>query len=117
VHRTLIVAKFDPTNAPHVAKIFEESDAGGLPGMVGVSSRTLFRFHDLYFHLVEADTDINPGLYKARASAEFKDINTKLAQFISPYDPGWKEPKDAMAEVFYEWAAPGGPGRVGDLRP
>lgn len=108
MHRTLIVAKFDPNDAPHVAKIFEESDSGGLPGMVGVSSRTLFRFHDLYFHLVEAGQDISPNLYKARSHPLYKDVNAKLAEFISPYDPGWKEPKDAMAEVFYEWEAPVG---------
>jgi cyclase len=103
VHRTLIVAKFDPDDAGAVARIFAESDAGELPHLIGVNSRSLFRFHDLYFHLVEADDDITPNLYRARKGELFADINSKLSAYIRPYDPGWKEPKDAMAESFYEW--------------
>lgn len=107
MHRTLIVAKFDPANAPQVADIFAESDAGELPGMVGVRNRQLFRFHDLYFHLVEAEGDITPDLYKAREHPLFRDVNTKLGKYMSPFDPKWKEPKDAMAESFYFWERPG----------
>lgn len=108
VHRTLIVAYMDPSEADAVAQIFAESDATDLPHMVGVSRRTLFRFHDLYFHLVEADGDITPNLYKARKSELYTDINTKLSKHIRPYDPNWKEPKDAMATPFYVWEANGG---------
>ena len=103
MHRTLIVAKMDPADASSVADVFAESDASELPNLIGVSRRTLFAFHDLYFHLVEADGDISPDLYKARSHPLYKDINTKLGQFISPYDPNWKEPKDAMAAPFYVW--------------
>ncbi|MFI6823846.1 TcmI family type II polyketide cyclase [Micromonospora sp. NPDC050187] len=103
MHRTLIVARMNPADAASVANIFAESDATELPHMIGVDRRTLFRFHDLYFHLVEADQSINRDLYKARSHPLYQDINEKLAQFISPYDPGWKEPKDAMAEPFYTW--------------
>jgi hypothetical protein len=53
--RTLIVARMEPEEADAVAQIFSDSDATELPGMIGLSRRTLFRFHDLYFHLVEAD--------------------------------------------------------------
>ena len=103
MHRTLIVARFDPKNADKVAEVFAESDAGELPALVGVRNRQLFRFHSLYFHLVEAEQDITPDLYKARKHPQFLDVNTKLAQFMQPYDPAWKEPKDAMAESFYYW--------------
>ncbi|OLT37082.1 polyketide synthase [Actinomadura sp. CNU-125] len=95
----------EPGNADNVAKIFAESDASELPHMIGVSRRTLFRFHELYFHLVEADDDITPDLYKARSHPLYEDINTRLAEQVSPYDPGWKEPKDAMAIPFYTWEA------------
>lgn len=105
MHRTLIVARMDPTDADDVADIFTRSDATTLPRMIGVSARTLFRFHDLYFHLVEADQDITPNLYKARSHALYDQINQELAQHISPYDPQWREPKDAMAEPFYRWTA------------
>ena len=105
--RTLIVARMDPAEADAVARIFAESDETELPHRIGVTRRTLFRFHDLYFHLVEADDDITPNLYQARKSELYQDINTKLASHIRPYDPNWKEPKDAMAQAFYSWT-PGG---------
>jgi cyclase len=104
-HRTLIVARMEPSEADAVGQIFAASDASDLPRMIGVSRRTLFRFHDLYFHLVEADAEIDRNLYAARSHPLYQDINTKLAQHIRPYDPDWKEPKDAMATPFYEWTA------------
>ncbi|QMU78127.1 TcmI family type II polyketide cyclase [Streptacidiphilus sp. PB12-B1b] len=104
MHRTLIVARMeDPRNAEPIAKIFEESDSTDLPHMIGVSRRTLFAFHDLYFHLVEAEQDITPNLYKARSHPLYNHINTSLTDWVSPYDPNWKEPKDAMASPFYVW--------------
>jgi cyclase len=107
VARTLIVARMEPSEADAVARIFAESDETELPHRIGVTRRTLFRFHDLYFHLVEADDEITPNLYQARKSELYQDINTKLAAHIRPYDPNWKEPKDAMAQSFYSWV-PGG---------
>ena len=103
MHQTLIVARMKPAEADAVAEIFARSDASDLPQMIGVSRRTLFRFHDLYFHLVQADDDITPNLYRARSHPLYKEINTKLAGHISPYDPDWSEPKDAMATAFYNW--------------
>jgi cyclase len=103
VHRTLIVARMDPANAPAVAGAFAESDGTELPHMIGVSRRTLFGFHDLYFHLVEADIDVAPNLYRARSHPLYGELNERLGRFISPFDPNWKEPKDAMAVPFYTW--------------
>jgi cyclase len=101
--RTLIVARMEPGPAEAIAGIFAESDATDLPHLVGVSRRTLFRFHDLYFHLVEADDDITPNLYQARSHPLYQEISDKLARHVSPYDPAWREPKDAMAVPFYRW--------------
>lgn len=108
MHRTLIVAKLQPGKVGDIAGIFGDSDATELPHLIGVSRRTLFRFHDLYFHLVEADEDISPDLYKARSHPLYQDINTRLAECVRPYDPNWKEPKDAMAIPFYVWTKDGG---------
>ncbi|MFD0773267.1 TcmI family type II polyketide cyclase [Streptomonospora algeriensis] len=105
MHRTLIVARTVPENLTAIADAFADSDASDLPHMIGVSRRTLFNFHDLYFHLVEADEDITPDLYRARSHPLYQEINTRLASLVSPYDPGWKEPKDAMARPFYVWSA------------
>lgn len=107
MHRTLIVARMKAEEADNVAEIFANSDATDLPYLVGVSRRTLFRFHDLYFHLVEAGSDITPNLYKARSHPLYEQINKQLSRHISPYDPNWREPKDAMATPFYVWEAKG----------
>lgn len=105
MHRTLIVARMDPADTDAVAKVFADSDASDLPGLVGVARRTLFRFHDLYFHLVEADEDITPNLDRVRSHPRWNEVNTRMAQFVRPYDPGWREPRDAMATPFYVWEA------------
>ncbi|MEU2428118.1 TcmI family type II polyketide cyclase [Streptomyces sp. NPDC007861] len=109
MHRTLIVARMNLTDAEGVASVFADSDSTELPHMVGVSRRTLFAFHDLYFHLVEAEQDIAPNLYKARSHPLYDEINTRLGRYISPYDPHWREPKDAMAVPFYSWTPAEGP--------
>jgi cyclase len=105
VHRTLIVARMDPAEADGVARIFADSDATDLPQLIGVTRRTLFRFHDLYFHLVEAGDDITGNLYRARGHALYQEINERLSRHIRPYDPNWREPTDAMATPFYVWEA------------
>lgn len=102
-HRTLIVARMDPASAPAVADAFRRSDETELPHLVGVRRRTLLTFHDLYFHLVEADDDIAERLYRVRDTDLYRRLNTELGELISPYDPGWREPKDAMARPFYTW--------------
>jgi len=117
----LIVARMDVSQADAVAGIFAESDASGLPEMMGATRRTLFHFQGLYLHLVEAPRDITGDLYQARSHPFYRDINTKLGDHVSAYDPAtWREPKDAMATPFYTWQAgsvsvPNGPvpnGRV-----
>jgi cyclase len=104
-HRTLIVARMDPADSEAVAGIFAESDATDLPIMLGASRRTLFRFHGLYLHLIEADQDITDKLYAARSHPLYTRVNTSLARYMRPYDPNWSEPKDAIAEPFYTWSA------------
>jgi cyclase len=103
--RTLIVARMDPKDAPAVARIFAESDATGLPQLVGVTRRTLFRFHELYFHLVEGERSIADALDEVRDHPLFRDINLKLARHMRPYDPLWRTPRDSMAVPFYNWEA------------
>jgi len=103
--RTLIVARLKPEDQKAVADLFAESDATELPHLIGAKRRTLFTFHGLYFHLVEADEDITPDLYKARQHPLFQDINVKLQSYMTPYDPSWREPKDSMAQAFYSWEA------------
>jgi cyclase len=107
-HRTLIVARMKPGTAPDVADVFSRSDRGELPGLIGVSGRSLFQFGDLYLHLVEADTPPEPQVARHKGHPEFQDISERLADFVLPYDPAtWREPKDAMALEFYRWERSG----------
>ncbi|CAI7980870.1 cyclase [Frankia sp. Hr75.2] len=104
--RTLIVARMNPEDAGAVADVFAESDAGELPHLVGVARRDLFRFHGLYFHLIESRADINGTLPPVREHPLFVDVNSKLEKYIAAYDPQtWHGPRDAMADSFYTWVA------------
>ena len=103
-HRTLIVARMDPSDASTVADIFGESDVGELPHRLGVTRRTLFEFHGLYFHLVESAGDVGERLRSRRDDPLFVDVNQKLESYVSAYDPHtWRGPRDAMARPFYSW--------------
>jgi cyclase len=102
-YRSLIVARLDPEHTGQVAQLFAESDRTELPHLVGVTRRTLFTFHELYFHLVETDEEMAPRLWEVRQHPLFKKVNEGLAEFVKPYSPTWREPKDALAIPFYEW--------------
>ncbi|WP_238014781.1 TcmI family type II polyketide cyclase [Dactylosporangium sp. AC04546] len=103
---TLIVARMQAAAAPDVAGIFARSDTRTeLPGLMGVRRRVLFRFHDLYFHLIDSADGLGERLTDHRAHPDFTDVNRRLAEFIRPYSPQWRSPADAMATPFYEWTA------------
>ncbi|MEO3885612.1 TcmI family type II polyketide cyclase [Nonomuraea sp. KC401] len=112
MRRTLIVARMEPADADSVADIFADSDATELPGLVGVTRRTLFHFHDLYFHLAEAETDVPSRVDEVRQHRLFRDVSDRLAPYVLPYDPSWRGPRDAMATPFYEWEKGQGGRRV-----
>jgi cyclase len=96
----------DASDESAVAAIFAESDAGELPHLVGVRRRDLFRFHGLYFHLIETSQDVARRLGPVRENPLFVDVDSKLARHITAYDPdSWASPADAMAQHFYSWLA------------
>ncbi|MEU2288112.1 TcmI family type II polyketide cyclase [Streptomyces sp. NPDC013178] len=104
MHHALIVARMAPGSAPDIAKIFEESDRGELPHLVGVSRRSLFQFNDVYLHLIESERDPGPAIAKVAGHPEFRDVSERLQAYVSAYDPEtWRSPKDAMAHCFYRW--------------
>jgi len=105
--RALIVARIKPGSEEKVAEIFAESDQSELPGMVGVTHRSLFVLEDIYVHLIESDDDVATGIEAARDHPLFKEISQKLDAYIQPYNPAtWKSPKDATAVEFYSWDNP-----------
>jgi cyclase len=104
MHRTLIVARMKPDAERAVADVFARSDGTELPRLIGVRSRTLYRFHDLYMHLIEADAPVGPAVERVRDNALFRQVNEELSDYIDPYDPmTWRGPADAMASEFYRW--------------
>lgn len=112
MHRTLIVARMKQEDAGAVADIFAESDATPLPGMVGVSRRTLFRYHDLYFHLIEARNEVPSQVDNVQEHPLFRDVSFRLEPYVRPFDPFWTGPRDAMAIPFYHWESGQGDGHV-----
>ena len=103
---TLIVARMNPDAATDVRSIFAESDAGQLPGMIGVRERRLYQFHDLYMHWIASDQEVRRPLAEVRDHPLFRDINERLGAHISAYAPEtWRGPEDAMAREFYTWSA------------
>ncbi|CAM5561426.1 TcmI family type II polyketide cyclase [Streptomyces aurantiogriseus] len=104
MHHALIVARMAPGSAPDIARIFEESDRGELPHLVGVSRRSLFQFGDVYLHLIESERDPGPAIAKVAGHPAFRDVSERLQAHVSAYDPEtWRSPKDAMAHCFYRW--------------
>jgi cyclase len=105
MHRSLIVARMKPDAAAGIAETFAESDRSELPGLIGVTGRSLFQFgDDLYLHLIEAERPPGPEVAKHTAHPEFRRISAALAPYVTAYDPvTWREPKDAMAREFYRW--------------
>jgi cyclase len=104
MHRSLIVARMKPDCAPDIADTFAESDRGELPGLIGVTGRSLFQFGDVYLHLIEAERPPGPEVARHEGHPEFRRISEALSAYVQAYDPlTWREPKDAMAREFYRW--------------
>jgi cyclase len=104
MHRTLIVARLEPGHTAQVADAFAESDATELPRLAGVTGRSLYSFHDLYFHLIESEVDPRPAIAGVRDHPLFTGLSDRLARYITAYDPNWRGPQDAMAHEFYRWS-------------
>ena len=105
--RLLIVSRIIPGAEGRVAQIFAESDATELPGLTGVTHRSLYCLHDLCVHLLETSDDVDPdALAAARNHPLFRQVNERLSAHTSPYLPTWRSPRDAIAGCFYRWDAP-----------
>lgn len=101
----MIIARMQPDDASRVAEIFGRSDATSMPHEIGVTRRTLYRFHDLYVHLIDFDRPAAEAMAIAQSLPEFRAVSEELRPYITAYDPGWRSPADAMAKPFYSWSA------------
>jgi cyclase len=104
VRRGVIIAKIKPGAEDKVAELFAESDRSELPGLAGVTHRSLFVLEDVYVHYVELDEDFTESVDQIRDHPLFREISRKLDDYIAPYNPEtWRSPKDATAREFYTW--------------
>jgi cyclase len=104
---TLIVARLQPEDADHVARIFREFDDTELPALMGTRRRQLFHYRGLYFHMQDFDTDQGgTAIEAAKTHPLFVRISDDLKAYIDAYDAvTWRSPKDAMATRFYDWSS------------
>jgi cyclase/tetracenomycin F2 cyclase len=100
-----MIRRMRTEDAPLVADIFAEHDRTDLPREIGASRRVLFRYQDLYMHLIEAEDDIMGRLYEARTHPIFQKTNDRLGEILTPYSPDWPSMADSRAEIFYTWQA------------
>ena len=108
MNQSMIIARMAPAHAEDVAAVFGRYDATPMPHQIGVRSRSLYRFHDLYVHLVEFDRPAADAMQIAQSLPAFRAISDDLRPYIEAYDPAWRSPKDALADRFYHWTASAG---------
>jgi cyclase len=111
MYRSLIIARITPGTEDEIARVFGESDRTELPRVAGVGRRELYSLGDCYVHLLETERPGHLALADAREQAEFDRVSRRLTDYVSPYLPTWRSPKDAVAGRFYEWTAPADGGR------
>jgi cyclase len=105
---TVIVQRIKPGAEPDVARIFADSDAGPLPGELGVTGRWLYSIDDVFVHLLEQDAAIAEATrqHHSQHKPAFTKIVNELSPYVSPYRPDtWRSPRDSVATVFYRWRA------------
>jgi cyclase len=108
MHSTLIVGRMKAQWSADVAELFGAFDRTDMPLRMGTKRRELFRYHGLYFHLQDFDTEYGgERILQARTDPRFIKISADLKAYIEAYDPAtWRSPADALATRFYHWEQP-----------
>jgi cyclase len=105
---TVIVQRMKPGSEEDIARVFTESDAGGLPVETGVTGRWLYSMEDVFVHLLEQDP-VKGAEVRANHESHrpaFAKIMQDLSPYVGPYDPEkWQTPRDSVARVFHRWQA------------
>jgi cyclase len=103
---TVVVQRIKPGAEADVARVFAESDAGPLPGELGVAARCLYSIDDVFVHLIEQDAAVAERLRDNHEKPAFGKLMAELAPYVEPYRPAsWRGPQDSVARVFYRWRA------------
>jgi hypothetical protein len=102
-YRALMIRRWDPAHRDRIAEIFRAHDETELPAQIGATRRTLFGYHDLYFHLIEAEDDFRERLFAAVGDQRFRTVDDELATLLTPYRADTPSMAQAQAEPFYDW--------------
>ena len=106
---TVIVQRMRPGSEEDIARVFAESDAGGLPTETGITGRWLYSMEDVFVHVLEQDRVKAAAVRENHESMRpaFAKVMADLAPYVSPYRPEtWQSPRDSVARVFHRWTAP-----------
>jgi hypothetical protein len=101
--RALMIRKMRPADAGAVAAAFADHDRTDMPVRLGLSGRTLFHYHGLYAHLVEAGHDVMGELAALRDDPAFVTVDRRVARYLEAYDPARPSMAEARARAFYDW--------------
>lgn len=105
VYRALMIRTMRTADAPAVSAAFREHDRTPFPRRLGILRRTLFHYHGLYTHLIEAERDFMPDLTALHRDPQFTTVDRQVAPYLRPYDPERPSMRQARADVFYSWEA------------
>nr|AEM44264.1 cyclase [uncultured bacterium] len=101
---TLIVTHFKPGSEKEIARLFSKSDATELPELIGVQSRRLYTFHDVYIHLVQGvERKVDADVTRLHDHPLFQEISKALDDYIIPFTGRWGSVEQASAKQFYHW--------------
>lgn len=103
----MLMVRLMPDDAEgEISKAFSEHDASGVPEAIGAVHRSLYRYHGIYLHLIEAPHDIRPQLATHAGNPAFRQVDERLSQLLRPVDPQAPSLRQAQARCFYEWNSP-----------
>ena len=106
MQQIMIVAKMRAQDAPTVAEIFARSHATSMPHEIGVTSRMLYRFHEIYVHVIDLGCPAVEAMQTAQGLPSLRAVSEELKPFIEAYDANWHSACDAMAIRFNHWVPP-----------
>lgn len=101
--RMIMVRLMEEGTQPALAAAFSRHDATGFGEQIGVAHRSLYSYHGIYLHLVEAESDLRPVLASQRDNPVWRTVDKEVTSLLSPVDPRFPSMPQAQASCFYTW--------------
>lgn len=103
--RMIMVRMMPDGVEPALEQAFSLHDRSGLPESIGAVHRSLYSYHGIYLHLVEAPRDIRGDLAAHSGHPAFRAVDKAVTPLLRPVDPNYPSMSQAQARCFYEWNA------------